>query len=322
MVYDALNDRLVLFGGFDFGLYADTWELPLSGTPNWAPLSTAGTVPSPRAGGRATYDAVRQRMVIYGGYGGGVYPREVDALSLDATPTWSIIEDGTGYLRPRRDYASAYSPAGHQIYMYGGTGNSGDNDELWRLPLTAPYDWKRVDVGALTPGKRHGHRSVWDPVRGRMLVFGGYVDAPGPDYYANDVWAFVPTPTPHWEPIATTGALPLGRMLSGLAYDPIGDRLIVIGGHAGDPVPYLSDVYQLPLSGGSAHMWSPLAPTGTPPAPRWIYGASYDPPRHRIVFYGGVTATGRVNDTWALTLGGTPTWTRDPGRWKQPRRAQ
>ena len=308
--YDALRDKLMFFGGFNGVLLADTWELSLSGTPDWTPITPVGAGPSARGGGRAIYDPTRQRLVLYGGYSDTEYPREVWALSLDGTPTWSLVRSGEGQISARRDYVSAHHPAANAIYMFGGTGPAGDNNETWKMTMTTPYTWQRVSVGAVRPSARHGHRGVWDPVRQRMIVFGGYGSNGSYLAYLDDLWAFVPAPTPHWEQLVTGGSAPQGRMLSGLVYDPVSDRLILMAGHAGDPAPFFNDVYELPLSGPLAMQWNPLTPAGTPPSPRWLYGTQYDPPRHRVLVYGGVTATGRSNELWALSLGGTPTWSQ------------
>lgn len=93
-------------------------------------------------------------------------------------------------------------------------------------------------------------------------------------------------------------------------YDPIGDRLIAYGGF--DAVTQRSDVWELsfPLSGSSS--WSQLdVPAGPPP--RAGHSAIYDPLNQRMLIFGGVQNQGEtqvhLNDTWALSLQGTPTWT-------------
>jgi hypothetical protein len=97
-------------------------------------------------------------------------------------------------------------------------------------------------------------------------------------------------------------------MNHGLVYDPLGDRLIVIGGHAGSGAQYLNDVHELPLSGPQAYEWHTLSPSGPPPTPRMIFGSQYDPVRERVLFYGGETALGLSNEVWALSLGASPSW--------------
>lgn len=316
-VYDPIGDRMVIFGGASGGIsgpflyWNDTWQITLGGVPNWSPLAPAGVTPSARGNGRAVLDATRQRMLLVGGYDLS-YRGDVEALALSGPLAWTRLYDdqapvtGGGNIEAHRDYAAAYDPDQHQELIFGGMESQGDIDETWRLPLdTATPQWEFIPVG-LRPTARHGHRGVWDPPRHRMLVFGGYDTD-----YRNDLWSFTPVPSPSWQPVQTTGIRPAPRMLVGFGYDPLGDRLLVVGGHGGfsspNP-PFMNDVWQLPLSGPQALQWSPLAVAGTPPAPRWIYGMRYDPPRNRFIVFGGVTAAERPNDAWALNLAGSPTW--------------
>lgn len=304
-VYDVVRDKFVLFGGYDGSQYSDVWELSLTGAPAWTQLAPAGGGPSARGGGHAVYDATRQRMVVYGGYD-GTYPRDAWALSLDATPTWTLVHSGQGLIERRRDMAMVHRPAGNELLQFGGAGYRAtfplynQFDDVWRLDLDIPSaTWERMSVAGARPSARHGHRGVWDPIRQRMLVFGGY------DFnYKNDVWAFDPASSA-WTELFTSGLPPSTRMYGGVTYDPVRDRLLVIGGHP----PYLIDIWELPLSGASALTWSPISPSGAPPSGRWIYGMQYDPNGDRMVFFGGVTAVNRPNETWALSLSGTPTWT-------------
>src|SRR5438105_3398641 len=71
-VYDPVNDRVVVFGGYD-GVSApasrrnDVWALSLSGVPTWSNITPAGAAPSARSSVTGVYDSIRQRMVIFGG---------------------------------------------------------------------------------------------------------------------------------------------------------------------------------------------------------------------------------------------------------------
>jgi hypothetical protein len=80
--------------------------------------------------------------------------------------------------------------------------------------------------------------------------------------------------------------------------------MIVFGGFTG--LVHLNDVWSLSLSGTPA--WSPLTPTGTPPAIRLAPSAVYDPVQARMVVFGGRNNSGQFNDTWSLSLTGTPAW--------------
>lgn len=316
-IYDPAGQRFMFFSGLGNGNVHlnETWALSLSGPPAWTHLAPAGTVPSARSGSRGFYDALRSRMVIFGGVNEN-YDNDTRALSLSGPLAWSnLFADDSDRIPARRDNSSAIRTGTQEMFTFGGATPSEypffpspDVNEIWRLKVASPYErWTELDPTGLLPAPRHGQRAVWDPVRDRMLVVGGY-----DGNYENDVWAFYPDPLSHWSSIPTSGIPPDGRMLFGLDYDPLRDRLILVGGHSGFPPtsvhPYWGDVWALPLSGPSANTWIPLSPSGTPPTPRWIYGMQYDPPHDRMVFFGGVTELGRTNETWALNLGGGTSW--------------
>jgi len=79
--------------------------------------------------------------------------------------------------------------------------------------------------------------------------------------------------------------------------------MIVFGGHSSSD---LNDVWAVNLAGFPA--WTQLATAGTPPSARFGATAIYDPVGDRMIVFGGININVRLNDTWQLTLSGTPTW--------------
>ena len=153
---------------------------------------------------------------------------------------------------------------------------------------------------ALPPSAQYGHTAIYDPVRGRMVVFGGE-DITG--VYFGDVRALSLAGSPAWSALAPAGALPSARSEHTAIYDPVRDRMVVFGGNAGSG--YCNDVWELSLEGSPA--WSALAPAGTLPSARAEHTAIYDPVRDRMVVFGGYDGSVR-NDVWALSLSGSPAW--------------
>jgi hypothetical protein len=97
MVYDSLRSRIVLFGGRhakttlegDISLFNDTWVW--NGT-NWSQINTP-SAPDPRQLFGMAYDAVRDRVVLYGGT-----RRAADGETLEAVyDTWEF--DGTTWTK-------------------------------------------------------------------------------------------------------------------------------------------------------------------------------------------------------------------------------
>jgi hypothetical protein len=85
MIYHPLEDRMVMFGGFDNASFVNTtYALTLSGSPAWQLLSPAGP-PSGRDIIQGIYDPVSDRMVIHAGWN-GVYLNDTWTLEWSTPP--------------------------------------------------------------------------------------------------------------------------------------------------------------------------------------------------------------------------------------------
>ena len=167
--------------------------------------------------------------------------------------------------------------------------------------------WSKI-LSAVEPSGRSLAPTAWDPVRHRVLLFGGYDGT----NYLNDVWQF--TIDQGWSQVTTFATPPSPRWDAGLIYDPVRDRLLVVGGNtvAGTflPPPPI-DVWALSLTGNPT--WSQITPAGTPPAGRLRFTTIYDPIRDRVLMFGGHlggTSSNQTNTVWELSLSGSPAWTQ------------
>src|SRR5262245_36586738 len=159
------------------------------------------------------------------------------------------------------------------------------------------------------PTSRTQHAAIYDPVRDRMVIFGGnYLNVA-----SRDLWALNLSGTPTWESLNPSIAPIDSRWSHSAIYDPLRDRMVIFGGAAGTTT--FQDVWVVGLS---SLAWSQLSPSGTPPSARSEHSAIYDPVGDRVIVYGGTSGSTQV---WALSLAGTPTWaqltpagTPPPGR--------
>jgi hypothetical protein len=294
-VYDAANDRLVVFGGIDGAGAAknDAWALSLGATPAWTLIAATGTPPSTRFGAGALYDRARQRMVLFGGGTGVPNQNDTWTLSLGLTPAWTKLVP-TGPPQGRQFHTVSYDPIGDRLLAFGGSSGPILSD-TWALALDAPVAWV-----PLSGTRRKGHSGVFDSARSRMVVFGGENGVT-----LNDAWELSLGVLPTWSRLAPTGTTPT-RTLHGAIYETRRDRMIVFGGR-GTTTP-VNDTWELTFSGELA--WHPVLPVGTPPSPREDVAVIYDEPRGRMIVFGGADLGGVYNDVWALSLMGTPTWTK------------
>jgi galactose oxidase-like protein len=89
---DPARDRLLLFGGEgDANLLNDAWELHLSGALEWRELAPEGPLPPTRSGVVGAFDAVRDRLVLFGG-GGSWFAQPNDTWGLEFGETAAALQ--------------------------------------------------------------------------------------------------------------------------------------------------------------------------------------------------------------------------------------
>jgi hypothetical protein len=184
--------------------------------------------------------------------------------------------------------------------VFGGEdGSNGLFNDVWALSLDGPPAWSALAPSGTPPAARASHTAILDPVRERMIMFGGRTLSGG----RQDVWALSLAGAPAWTQLAPTGTRPLSRWNHTAIYDPVGDRMIVHGGEGTSQ--WFDDTWAMNLSGAPA--WTRLAPEGEIPQARTEHHAFYDPLIPRMIISGGGYAMSC--ELWALALEGPPAWT-------------
>ncbi|HKQ56830.1 MAG TPA: kelch repeat-containing protein [Candidatus Eisenbacteria bacterium] len=242
------------------------------------------------------YDPVGDRVLVYGGRVAepGVFTSEVISIPLSDPLAWTVLIFGSG--PGARECSSAiYDPVRDRMIVFAGSNPQRQND-VWTLNLLGSPVWTQLSVSGTVPSRRNLHSAIYDPVRDRMIVFGGFDDS----NYLNEVWALTLSGTPTWTRLTPAGTPPIARREHTAIYDPVRDRMIVHGGLPG----IYNDTWALSL--GASPAWTQLATSGPAPG-RFGHVAVYDPAGDRMVIFGGENQIYR-NDSFELTLSGTPTW--------------
>jgi hypothetical protein len=309
-IYDPVRKRMIVFGGKSDQWYRnDTWALTLTGSPTWSPLATTGTPPIGRTAPSAIYDATRDRMVIFGGYDGTNRYHDVWALALSGAMAWTDITPPGGILSgptPRYYHTAIYDPVRDRMLVLGGYDSFYEGD-VWALSFSA-NTWTQLAPAGTGPVALVNHTSIYDPVRDRMLTFGGFDGT----HRSDTTWVMTLAGTPTWSRLSPSGTPPLGLTGARGAYDPVRDRLVVSGGYDGS---YENAEWALSLSGSPA--WNTIVASGAPPTGRASHDAIYDPNGDRMVVFDGTDGPNGLvyhllDDTWSLTLGGSPAWSELP----------
>jgi hypothetical protein len=300
-IYDPVRERMLVFGGWNAAThFNDVWALSLAGTPVWTELTPSGTPPSARRFQSAIYDPVRDRMLVFGGFTGEVYLNDVWALSLAGTPAWTELTPSGTPPHTRYRQSAIYDPVRDRMVVFAGWWSGTNFNDVWELSLAGTPAWTELAPSGTPPSARYSHSAIYDPVRDRMVVFGGVEEG-----FLKDVWALSFADSLAWAELTPSGPLPHTRYVHSAVYDSVRDRMVVFGGYDGET--YRADAWALSLA--EAPAWTELTPGGTAPGGRYGHSAIYDPVRDRMVVFGGFSDSGFFGDAWELTLAGTTAWT-------------
>jgi len=298
-IYDPVRDRMIIYGGYGVSHLGDVWALGLSGSPAWAQITPGGTAPTARESAGAVYDPIRDRMLLFGGLSDLTRENDVRALSLSGSPAWSSVAPSGGPPAARFGHTLVYDATHDRLVAFAGNSTGVPMNDVWTLDLAGGPTWFDVTPAGAPPPGRSRAMAAYDPVRRRMIVFGGYGNTPG-----NDLWALNLAGTPAWTELSPSGTPPPGRAAGTLTYDPIYDRMLLIGGE--NIVLAFDGVWSLSLGGPLA--WNQLMPAGTLPSSLQYFTTICDPVRHRMILFGGTEYGTLHGETWGLSLDAPMEW--------------
>lgn len=230
------------------------------------------------------------------------FSRLLSALLL---PTLGIAQVWTPH-RPvdlpqaRSGSQLAYDPVRDRVVMFGGWTGSANLGDTWEFDGSR---WSQAQPLA-SPVARHAHLLLWDPASGRTLLFGGFATSE-----RDDTWSWDGV---NWTQHANLTVRPSPRFQMGAAYFPPLGRIVTYGGQTGS-FTFHSDMWSW---NGSA--WASMPTPVSSPGRRSQMGFAYDPVRQRLVLVGGHSYPPRAfhNDTWEYD---GASWTQGPAAFAVPR---
>lgn len=315
-VYDPVNQRMIMFGGWNGSAMGDLWSLSLTrGSESWAPLSPAGTPPAARYFHNLVYDGVRNRALLFAG-SSGPHRNDVWALSLTlGSETWTQVL-GAGVAPSVRYGAQAVVDAPRdRMVVYGGDTSSGAaSSQVFALSL-APGSETWTPIAPATPfgvpAARFLAPHCYSPTRQAMVVASGYSGGHG---FLSDTWLLDLNGVVTWNRVAQDPTSGLGRVDGAAAFDPVRDRVAMFGGLGSGGTVQNSLAF---LATGAVPAWSiPASPSAAEETPigRWGACMAFDTrktPNGRVVLFGGGNTGTRYNDVWWIDpAASTPAWKR------------
>ncbi len=213
--FDPGSDSLVIWGGdvnpsaLNISISNEVWAYSAGA---WSQRTVSGTAPSSRLWVAYTYDAMRNRLVVFGGQiGDFITPSENDTYALDLTTnTWSQLHDGGG-TAPSGRFSSAmtYDSVNDRYVVMGGHADLGVTNDVWSFNPT-DNTWTMLHAGDTFTGgalgclgnpreipKGYMNEDLTAPERrstpsitlieGSLWVFGGESDCSD---HLDDLWRF------------------------------------------------------------------------------------------------------------------------------------
>jgi N-acetylneuraminic acid mutarotase len=246
MVYDPHSGKIILFGGYhEFTRFNDTWAYDPA-TNAWTDLKPTGDLPCARFYHSMVYDPGTGRMLLFGG---------TDAKATNLNDTWAYDPAANTWneLAPACDLPSArgccsmaYDPNSAKMILFGGDDDGKRFRDTWAYD-SATNKWSDLKPTGDLPAPRCSCSMVYDPSRGKMILFGGFPGERG--WLFNDTWAYDPIAR-EWVELHPAGHRPDKRSDYSMVYDPLRGGIILFGGSA---VPgYRNDLWVLSMKPAAA----------------------------------------------------------------------
>lgn len=302
--FDSTRGLMVLFGGLlDLTIRPDDPRLMTPTAGRWHVVENPGLSsdetwlydgkswrllevarrPAARHSAAAAFDAIRSRVVLFGGWVKGTGAASGETWEFDGTD-WSLAPLASSP-PPATGASMAYDPVRQVVVMFGGLVGDTPVSDTWEYNGAG---WMRRSPAA-SPPPRHGAAMFFDAESGVMTLHGGSAAADG-SAVLNDTWTYDGN---GWS-IVTADPRPVARTAAAaVAFEFGGGGLLFGGAAAGNPPSaYLGDTWRRT---NGAWLLQGLA---SAPPPRVLAAAAYDSQRGVAVVFGGFDGQRGLSDTW------------------------
>ena len=218
------------------------------------------------------YDPASNRLIVFGGLGGGAVVYNDVWILTDAdgngSPAWIPLNPVGSPPRAREQHRAVYDQTSNRLIVFGGIARGFSPyltlDDVWVLTnangLGGTPEWVQISPVGVKPQARADHSMVYDPVKNELTVFGGRYILPGTvnNRSLDDVWVLSNANgsggTPPWSPVAPLGASPVARIDHNAALTASSDLMLMAMGTGftrnevattTTPLVYLNDVWTL-----------------------------------------------------------------------------
>ncbi len=247
---------------------------------------------SPRVGHKMVVDSGNDQVILFGGNSLGeaqVFYDDTWIYSPESNIWTQLMIDGPS---PRGSHALTYNPDDGTVLLFGGQTPTRRLSETWVFDCNMET-WIEIET-EISPEGRSDFDMVYDSSRGVFILYGGWGDRTG---FQDDTWVFDPE-TNTWSEIETN--VTPGRMYGqNLEYYPVGEKVILYGGHLKSPISrdYVEEAWYFYPDNSS---WVKSSSANTPHGRYWN-SMSFSSVHSSLVVFGGTYGEGPITDTWILS---------------------
>ncbi len=263
--------------------------------PQWTEVAPASFPPA-RSGHAMVFDSGRNKVVLFGGWGGTDLS---DTWEYDgASQTWTEV---TPVSSPpaRNGHTMVFDSSRNRVILFGGY-NGNFLSDTWEYD-GANNTWTELTTAA-SPPARGDCAMVFDSSRNKVVLFGGWNgDILGDfSYPLGDMWEYDVTNN-IWTELTPLSSPP-NRAGHAMVFDSSRDKAVLFGGWG--LLTRYNDTWEYDSNNQT---WTEVTPASSPPA-RTSHAMVFDSNRNKIVLFSGHQGYPSLNDTWEYD-GASNNWT-------------
>lgn len=284
---------------------------------------TPEPIPSARYQASGAYYGRTARATVFGGQSfAGVFNKETWEWTGTRWVRKTAVLESDSNFKARAGHVVVADTTRNKLFMH-----AGRYGQTAGQMLSDGYEWDGTNWATVSfvstspfPPARFGHAMVYDSVRQRVILFGGWDAVTGDPY--DDTWEFDGT---NWAQIAIPGtagvARPYARGNHSMAYDATRQRVILFGGSTSEDVATpgeisngRNDTWEYNPSAGTWSEKQALANPGVRNPDRATRTSMvYDAARNKVLLWGGEWYNGNTFEYWSWE--GLYSWNSGTNTW-------
>jgi N-acetylneuraminic acid mutarotase len=229
--YDATNNLVVLFGGWDKAnvTFNDTWVFDSSAN-TWTKITPPGKLPAARAQHQMVLDSGTGTVIMFGGTSKASGTQLKDTWAYDPTAkTWTDKNPSGTVPSARSSFSMVFDDQNQVIILFGGYSKTtgADLNDTWAYD-PATNTWTELTTTGDVPTARGGSAMSYDQFESKIVLFGG-TDSKAKTYF-NDTYVFEYS-TKTWTKVTPAGDTPSIRAGHRMVYDPTLSNTVLLDVH-------------------------------------------------------------------------------------------